>query len=170
MAREDTRMELVTYTDADLALTAAVETDPVVMKELGGPRLPADIPEIHRRRLEGIANGDWWLKIVPEPQGPAAGTIGIWPATWQGREIHETGWTLLPAFQGQGLASAALELLLARARPDPRFSSLHAFPGISNGPSNGLCRKFGFTKLEACDIEYAGRVLRCNHWELGLRD
>lgn len=162
-------MELMTYTDADVGLTEAMECDPETMRELGGPRSRADIPQIHRRRLAAIANGEWWFKIVPEPPGPAAGTIGIWPTTWQGSEIHEMGWMVLPAFQGRGLASAALETILTRARSDSRFSRLHAFPAISSAPSNALCCKFGFSQLEECDFEYAGRTLRCNHWELDLR-
>jgi RimJ/RimL family protein N-acetyltransferase len=161
-------VELLTYTDADIGLTEAIETDPEMMAELGGPIDAEQIPAIHRRRLEGIAAGDWWLKIVPDPSGPPAGTIGIWPATHDGAQIHEIGWMVLPAFQGRGIASAALEAILSRARSDPGFSSIHAFPGVTNGPSNGLCRKFGFERLEERDGAYAGRALRCNHWKLDL--
>jgi hypothetical protein len=41
-------VELAAYTDADLALTEALETDPEVMRELGGPIPRAKLPEIHR--------------------------------------------------------------------------------------------------------------------------
>jgi RimJ/RimL family protein N-acetyltransferase len=163
-------MDLLTYSDADLALTEAIETDPEMMRELGGPRAKAEIPAIHRRRLDRLDGGDWWFKIVPEPSGPPAGTIGLWPTDWRGAPIHEVGWMVLPEFQGRGVASAALEMLLSRARSDPRFSSVHAFPGVTNGPSNALCRKFGFARLEECEVEYAGRALRCNHWELRLSE
>ena len=161
-------MELVPYSDADLGLTEAIECDQEMMAELGGPVARAEIPAIHRRRLDTTANGDWWLKIVPEPSGPPAGTIGIWSREWEGDEIHEVGWMVLPAFQGRGIASAALAMILSRARADPRFRSIHAFPAITNGPSNGLCRKFGFAQIGRCECEYAGRSLTCNHWELRL--
>lgn len=161
-------MELVTYTDSDLPLTEALECDPAVMKELGGPIAKDAIPETHRRRIDAVAQGGWWFKIVPEASGPAAGTIGIWRSEWRGREIHEAGWMVLPSFQGWGIAGSALDRLLALARSDPRFESVHAFPGVSNTPSNALCRRSGFTMLEECDVEYAGRVLRCIHCELGL--
>ena len=162
-------MELRPYSDADLPLTEAMECDPEVMRELGGPVDRAEIPEIHRRRAESVAEGEWWFTIVPDRDGPPAGTIGIWETDWRGDLIHETGWMILPAFQGRGIASQALDLLLARARSEPRFRAVHAFPGISNGPSNALCRKFGFTLVEECDGAYKGEPLRCNHWELRLR-
>jgi RimJ/RimL family protein N-acetyltransferase len=158
-------VELVDYTDADLPLTEALECDPLVMDELGGPIPKAEIPKVHRRRL---ASGGWWLKIIPDTSDRAAGAIGVWPTNWRGHQIHETGWMLLPEFQGRGLASEALELLLRRIRADLSIDSVHAFPSVSNAPSNALCRKFGFALLEQCDGGYAGRTLRCNHWELVL--
>ena len=155
-------MELLRYGDADFALTEALETDPVVMRELGGPIDRARLAEIHQRRL-----GDpWWFKIVPIPSGPPAGTIGIWEKELDGTTIHETGWMVLPSFQGRGVATAALGLLIQRVRDEPRFESMHAFPPVTNTPSNGLCRKFGFSLVGQRDFAYAGRTLRCNHWML----
>jgi hypothetical protein len=67
-------VRLAQYEDADFALTEVLESDPVVMRELGGPTDPARLPEVHARRL-----GDpWWFTIIPDPSGPAVGTIGIW--------------------------------------------------------------------------------------------
>lgn len=162
-------MELLPYSDDDLALTEALESDPEVMRELGGPVPRADLLAIHRKRVSGSGDGgDWWLKIVPEPGGPPAGTIGIWPTRWKGSEIHETGWMVLPEFQGHGIASAALELLLSRARSEPHFERVHAFPAVTNAPSNALCRKFGFVLTGECDVTFRDRPLRVNHWELDL--
>jgi len=104
-------MQLARYTDADLALSEALETDPVVMRELGGPVDPARLPVVHARRV----GEPWYFTIVPEPAGPAVGTIGIWDNELDGLTIHETGWMVLPAFQGRGIASRALGLLIERA-------------------------------------------------------
>ncbi len=156
------RMELLAYTDADFALTEALESDPDVMRELGGPTDPAKLPGVHRRRL-----GDpWWFKIALGPDGPGVGTIGVWEREHGGERLHETGWMVLPAHQGRGIASAALRLLLDRVRPEPAIPSVHAFPPVTNAPSNALCRKFGFTLLDEIDFVYSGRTLRCNHWAL----
>jgi RimJ/RimL family protein N-acetyltransferase len=153
-------VELAAYTDADIELTIALETDPEVMRELGGPIPRERIQGIHERRL-----GDpWWLKIVPEPGEPAAGTIGIWPKELDGDTVHETGWMVLPEYQGRGLASAALARLIELVVADAQFESMHAFPPVSNAPSNALCRKFDFELIGERDFVYAGRQLRCNHW------
>jgi RimJ/RimL family protein N-acetyltransferase len=157
-------VELRAYTDADLALTVALETDPEVMRELGGPRPRTVLDTVHRRRL-----GDpWWFTIVDGPDRTPAGNIGIWASDLEGRAIHETGWMILPAHQGRGLASAALAELLHRARAEPAFSELHAFPGVTNGPSNALCEKFGFSAREEREFEFSGRPLRCRHWVLSV--
>ncbi len=159
-------MELLPYRDADRWLTEALETDATVMAELGGPWPMEAIPAIHARRLDSVAAGLWWYTIVLEPGAPPIGTIGIFGSDIDGRPVSEAAWLILPAFQGRGCASAALGLLLERARDDGRWGAIHALPGITNGPSNGLCRKFGFRLVGEQDVDYGGRTLRCNHWVL----
>jgi RimJ/RimL family protein N-acetyltransferase len=155
-------VELQAYEDRDFWLTEALETDPEVMRELGGPIERTRLLEVHRRRLDD----PWWLKIVPEPGGPAVGTIGVWETRHGDDELFETGWMVLPAHQGRGIASAALTLLIERVEAEPRFPSIHAFPPVTNAPSNALCRKFGFALVGQDDFVYAGRTLHCNHWSL----
>jgi RimJ/RimL family protein N-acetyltransferase len=156
-------VQLQPYTDADFCLTESLDGDPDVMRELGGPIAPERLREIHRRRLDD----PWWLKIVTE-RG-AVGTIGVWPAEHDGHALHETGWMVLPAHQGHGIASAALAMLIERVTAEPRFERIHAFPPVTNAPSNALCRKFGFELLAQADFVYAGRKLHCNHWGLDTR-
>ena len=88
-------MDLLPYGDADIELTEALETDPAVMAELGGPVAAGEIPAIHRRRLATTEGGGWWFVIVPEPGGPRVGTIGIWESETGGERIHEAGWMVL---------------------------------------------------------------------------
>jgi RimJ/RimL family protein N-acetyltransferase len=117
-------------------------------------------------RVKVVQAGDLWFVIEPEP-GVAAGTIGVWPSTEDGVEMFEVGWTVRLSFQGQGIATRALALLIERARAEPRIDSIHAFPGVSNAPSNALCRSAGFTQLEEREVLYRDRKLKVNHWELG---
>ena len=161
-------MKLVDYTDDDLALSVALETDPVVMAELGGPRPLESIEKVHPRRVSPSADGGMWLNIVPEGESEPAGSIGVWWGEWQDTELWEVGWMLLPQFHGRGLGSQALGMLIERLREAPKFDVVHAFPGASNAPSNGLCRKFGFELLDSGEVAFAGRPLMVNHWALRL--
>lgn len=162
-------MKLIPYTDADIALTEAAECDPAMMAHLGGPWPREAIPEIHRKRLEYIAKGAWYLKIIPDASGVAAGTISFWESEHKGEKFHEVGWMVLPAFQGRGIATAAVNMLVTRVRAEGKIPAIHAFPGADNAASNAICRKLGFVLLEQADIEYKGRPLHCNHWRLDLR-
>jgi RimJ/RimL family protein N-acetyltransferase len=145
-----------------------MQTDPVVMSELGGPLPSEEIPALHRRRLESVATDPWWFVIVTG-DNESAGEIGIWETDHDGSTVHETGWMLARRFHGRGLASTALGLLIDRARAEPRFEQVHAWPGVSNAASNALCRKFGFELLGEEDGGYRDAKLRVNHWVLTLR-
>jgi RimJ/RimL family protein N-acetyltransferase len=155
-----TQVALRAYTDADYGLTEALETDPAVMHQLGGPIDRERLPDIHARRLDD----PWWFKVVVDDE--PVGTIGIWETDHLGEAIHETGWMVLPAHQGRGIASAALRELIGRVREEPAFPSMHAFPPVTNAPSNALCRKSGFLLLGETEVVYAGRRLQVNHWVL----
>lgn len=159
-------MELVPYSDADLWLTEALETDERVMAELGGPWPHHDIQGIHEDRLEVTDRGTWWFTLVPSPGSRPVGMLGIFESQHDGETITEAGWSVLPEQQGNGYASAGLRLLLERVRADGRWGAIHAFPAVTNTPSNALCRKFGFEHHGQVTVDYGGRSLRCNHWRL----
>ena len=60
--------------------------------------------------------------------------------------------------------------IIELAKEDGKHRFMHAFPSVDNPPSNAICRKLGFTFLEACDFEFPpGNPLRCNDWRLDLR-
>jgi RimJ/RimL family protein N-acetyltransferase len=167
MAEMTPSVRLRPYADSDRWLTEAIETSPVMMADLGGPLPAADIPGIHRRRLEGMAADRlWYFTVDLEPDGQTVGTICLWSDAYEGGRRSEAGWAVLEEFQGRGIATEALRLLVERAREDGRWGDIHAFTGASNGPSNAVCRKGGFTCMGEETVHYAGRRLRCNHWVL----
>lgn len=148
-------------------LTVALETDPRVMAELGGPWTEEEARATHKRRIATVSeDGNWWFVIVPEPGQPPVGTIGVWASEIEGQAVSEAGWMILPEHQGRGHASEALRLLIERARADGRWGDIHACPGATNGPSNALCRKLGFEQIGTVMADYAGRNFPCNHWVL----
>ncbi len=76
---------------------------------------------------------------------------------------------VLSAFQGRRVASRALELILGIARSEEQFDRIHAFPSVTNQPSNALCRRFGFELMEETDFLYRGAQLRVKRLGAGAR-
>jgi RimJ/RimL family protein N-acetyltransferase len=164
-------MELRDITMEDLPLYERMLTDAEVMAELGGPLPREGLRDKLGEIVEGVERGDtWYSVIVPDEGGPGAGTVCIWEHEDRGERLQEIGWMLVPEHQGRGLATAAVRAILDRARADRRWSAIHAFPGLTNGASNAICRKTGFTHVGEADVQYAGRTLRCNHWRLDLAE
>jgi RimJ/RimL family protein N-acetyltransferase len=145
----------------DVESYVRMRCDPVMMADLGGelPRegMAAKVAHDAREAAEGIS----LLKmIIPDETAPdvVAGTVTL----WREESLSEIGWMVLPEFQGRGLAKAAVRELLESA--GDRWGPIHAFPGVENGASNGICRSLGFEFLGEQEKTFAGRVLRSNHW------
>jgi RimJ/RimL family protein N-acetyltransferase len=109
------------------------------------------------------------FKIIDDATGEAVGSVGYWDKTWRGEEIYEVGWSVVPPFQGRGIASSTTAQAIGFARSEGRHRFMHAFPSVGNGASNAICRKVGFTLLEECEFEYPpGSLMQCNDWRLDL--
>lgn len=140
-----------------------------MMVHLGGPRTKEQIAEAHQRRLDLMARGGAHMfKIVPDDSEEPMGSIGFWETEHHGAKVFEMGWFVRREFQGQGVATAAGELTLDKARAIRKLTAMHAFPAVSNVASNTICRKLGFELISPMDFEFAGRPLRCNDWRLDL--
>ena len=159
-------MKLQNISTDDLSLYESFYCDPRMMAHLGGPWLQELMPQKLLRDVESVKSGRAWVfKIIPdETSGSAAGSVCIWEHSWCGERINEIGWMILPQFQGRGLATEAVGAILDKAQAEERLGTVHAFPSTTNSPSNAICRKMGFSLIEECDLEYAGHLLRCNHW------
>ena len=138
---------------------------------LGGPESAEKLAERQAKyeRLPDSGTG-WMFKIVDEETGEAVGSVGYWDKTWREQEVYETGWSVLPAFQGRGFAVEATNQAIELARSDGKHRYLHAFPSVENGASNAICRKLGFSLLGEYEFEYPpGNFMQCNDWRLDLQ-
>ncbi|MFF2063780.1 GNAT family N-acetyltransferase [Streptomyces sp. NPDC058200] len=165
------RVGLEPWSESDLDLLRAANA-PELMNHLGGPETEEQLLKRHRRYVELSADRTGkgrMFRVVLLPDGEAVGTIGFWEQTWQGQQVYETGWAVLAAFQGRGIAAAATAAVVERARAEKKHRYLHAFPSVSNPPSNALCRRAGFSLQDECEVEYPpGHVMHCNDWRLEL--
>jgi RimJ/RimL family protein N-acetyltransferase len=141
--------------------------DPAMTEFLGGPESPEKLAE-RQRRYE--APGAGMFKIIDEDTGEGIGSVGFWDREWRDRTVYETGWMVIPAFQGRGVAVEATRQAIELARETGRHRFMHAFPKVVNGASNAICRKLGFDLLGEYDFEYPpGTAIRCNDWRLDLQ-
>ena len=156
-------VQLEPWGDDDLPLLHALLGDPVMMEHLGGPESPEKIVE---RQARYVGNPGA-LKIVVD--GVGAGWVGFWEREWRDEQVYEIGWSVLPGFQGRGVAAAATRLALEAARASDGPRTVHAFPPPANGPSNAICRKTGFTFLGEVEFEYPKGVFgSSNDWVYDL--
>jgi RimJ/RimL family protein N-acetyltransferase len=153
----------------DLDLLQRLLGDPRMMEHLGGPESPEKIRKRHARYLAMTGPGRIFA-ITLGPERQPVGSVGYWEMPgWLGDTVWEAGWSVLREFQGQGIATRGIVLATARAAAEGIHRSVHAFPSVDNGPSNAVCRKAGFTLLDAHDFEYLpGFMLRCNDWAFEL--
>src|SRR4029453_15640581 len=114
---------------------------------LGGPESDEKVLDRHRRYIER----DGMFRIVLLPEREVVGSTGYWEKTWQGADVYETGWGVLPEYQGRGIAAAGVRPVAARAAAQGSRRYLHAYPSIENRPSNAVCRKVGFELLGQYD-------------------
>jgi len=169
----ESAVRLESWGEHDLPLLQALLGDPAMMAHLGGPESPEKIAERQARYEadERLADSgkSRMFKIVYTTTREGIGWVGYWQRRWLDAPVYEMGWSVLPSFQGRGIAgmATAQAIRVARARGALRF--LHAFPSANNLPSNAICRKLGFTLLGVCELEYPpGQLMLCNDWQLDL--
>ncbi|MFJ7587039.1 GNAT family N-acetyltransferase [Streptomyces sp. NPDC097617] len=145
------------------------KNEPVMTEFLGGPEPAAKLLD-RQRRYEALSAREpaagRMFRVVWTPDGDLAGdpaggggtrsvgSVGFWEREWRGEPVYESGWGVLPEFQGHGLAVAALTGLLAYVRAHGSRDSVHAFPGTDHPASNAVCRRAGFEYLGDVDFEY----------------
>jgi RimJ/RimL family protein N-acetyltransferase len=140
-----------------------------MMAELGGPVPRESIPAKVASDVADVETHGAWI-FIAEEDDQAVGHVCIWDHDEDGERITEIGWMVLPEFQGRGLGREATRTILDRARAEGCWDVVHAFPGVTNAPSNGVCRSLGFELVgERAIIGFNDRPLRANHWRLDLR-
>lgn len=163
-------VRLEPWDEADYPLVVKVMGDPRMTEHLGGPESPEKLADRHQRYVRLAASGKGRMfKIVDVATGQPAGSVGYWERSWRGEDVYEIGWSVIPEFQGRGIAAAATAQALEAARREGKHRFVHAVPSIDNGPSNAICRKLGFVLLEECEFEFPpGNPMRGNDWRLDL--
>ena len=170
----DGEVSLRPYAEGDMWVLEKTLGDPSQMVYLNGPESPETLVKRHKLfvALSADPGAGCMYTITAGPENAPAGNVGYWERDEDGQKGWETGWFVLPEFQGKGIATAATRLLVNHvAKLDRRF--LYATPSVDNGPSNAICRNVGFVLTRDEESEYppnSGKSLHVNVWRLDLKE
>jgi RimJ/RimL family protein N-acetyltransferase len=157
-------IRLESWSERDEPLLQQLLGVPEMTEHVGGPESTDKIAE---RQARYQVPGSRQYRIVVD--GEDAGWVGYWEREWLGEKVWETGWSVLPGFQGRGVASEATRQLIEIARAERTLRYVHAYPSLDNAPSNAICRKVGFELAGDYEFEYPkGNLMRCNDWRYDL--
>lgn len=172
-ARAGGGVRLRRWTDADLPILEGSNTAEMT-RFLGGPESPQQLRHRHEVYLRGWDAGTSRMFAIVSARGEPLGGIGVWVSSLpNGSDAWETGWSVLPHAQRQGVAKAALALLIDDlrgriARGDAAQQPLTASPSVANTGSNALCRGVGFEWTGTLVEEFRDAQLTLNVWVLDL--
>lgn len=87
-----------------------------MMEHLGAPEDDERLVARHRRYVDAAAGSSSFVFVIRAGgHREVAGQVVFWETTWRDEPIYEMGWSVLPEYQGRGIASAAVALAVAAA-------------------------------------------------------
>ncbi|GAA1954234.1 GNAT family N-acetyltransferase [Microbacterium deminutum] len=150
----------------DLPLLERYNT-PEMTRHLGGPET-AELLALRQARYLRLWETDEARMFRIEQDGAPVGGIGYWQVEHDGVPAWESGWSVEPQWQGQGIAREALRLVIRRVATDASRTLLVAYPGVANAASNALCRGAGFEQRGSATLPWRGGELEVNNWVLDM--
>ncbi|MGG4490412.1 GNAT family N-acetyltransferase [Metabacillus idriensis] len=161
------QIQINSWEDKDLELLVKLNA-PEMMEHLGGSESKQQILKRHKRYLE-LGDKGKMFSIRQSPDFEAVGSVGYWQTTWNDENVYEIGWSVLPQFQGRGIATIAVKLAINETIREKRYKYVHAFPSVENPASNAICRKLNFSFISDCEFEYPpGNLMQCNNWRMKI--
>ena len=160
-------LELRPITMDDLPLYEALpdrSADDVGARRPAGAR--GSCPTSSAAIVDDVQDGTVWYDVIVE-DGADVGTVCVWDRR-RGGASTEIGWMVLPEHQGRGLASAAVEEVLRRAREEPRWDA-HRRPSrrdewrVERDLPQGRVHQ-----ARRARRRLRGRTLRCAHWRVDV--
>jgi RimJ/RimL family protein N-acetyltransferase len=145
------RMRLRPIGAADETLYCGVYTDVDLMRQVASPLSWSEAQRAFalaiRANLDAHSRGRYW---VISAFGFDVGLLGVTGTLLAADQLQcEVGAIVLRAWQGQGLAAAAIALLADHVFGSSSVARLHTRHAGNNGSAGGLMRKLGFTAVAA---------------------
>lgn len=152
-------IELAPWGDADLAVLHRANT-PELTRHLGGPEDDDALAARHAEYLTGGGDVRMFRIVV---DGSDAGYAGWWAQDHEGEPANEVGCVVEPAWQGRGVATAAVAEVVRRALAAGGGRPVVGYGHVGNAASEALCRRVGFT-LEGTGVFPGEPPVTVNVW------
>src|SRR4051794_26703664 len=117
-------VQLVPWSADDFWLLERCNT-PEMTAYLGGPETAEQLVTRHHRYVANESAGGMYT--IRTSEGETAGSIGYWEHEEVDETVWETGWAILPEYQGRGLATAAIAEVAKVAAAAGTHRTLHAY-------------------------------------------
>ena len=167
----NTIVDIRPYSEGDKWILQRTLGDPNETTYLGGLESEEKLQKRHKKYLalsKKPRTGCMFVITIGTNNTPV-GTVGYWERDWDEQQVWEVGWSVLPEYQRQGIATAATGILINFVKKLRSHRYIFAYPSVNNSPSNAICRKLGFTLIGDRNFEYPpGNILHCNIWRLDL--
>ena len=153
------RLTLRSWRETDRDAFAALNADPEVMRDLGGPFVRADSDAKFDRYRATFRRNGFSRLAIEERQGAFAGYAGIMPAGPDhplGPHI-EIGWRLTSALWGKGYATEAAEAVLRDAFERLGLAEILAYTAAENVRSQAVMERLGMQRDPLRDFSTPGR-------------
>ena len=167
----NTIVEIRPYSEGDQWILRKTLGDPNETKHLGGSESENKLRKRHKKyvALSKDPQSGCMFVITTGNKKTPVGTVGYWERDEAEQKVWEVGWSVIPEYQRQGIATAATRLLVDFVTKLHSHRYIFSYPSVNNQASNAICRKLGFTLTGNRDFEYPpGNILHCNIWRLDL--
>jgi RimJ/RimL family protein N-acetyltransferase len=149
------RLTLRSWREDDRAAFAALNADPEVTEDLGGPLRRADSDaKFDRYRVTFDRHGfSRWA--IDDPRGLVVGYAGVMPSP-AGHPLGphaDIGWRLVRSVWGQGYATEAARAALVDAFGRVGLDEVLAYTSADNARSQAVMRRLGFRREPERDFD-----------------
>ncbi len=155
--RTTDRLVLRPFRDTDLEPWVAMNTDPEVMKYLGGKPLSREESEAIttgvNQRYE--TDGTGFLAIERRSDGAFLGACGLQREPWYPDDM-ELGWRLAREYWGHGYATEAASSWMAYGFTELELPRIISITDTPNERSIAVMRRLGMTFDHAAELEEDG--------------
>lgn len=147
------RLTLRHFCLQDAEAFAALNADPLVMADLGGPLSRRDSDAKLDRYIAALEKSGFARYVVEDKQGSFLGYTGLMLREFDPLGLHyDLGWRLNRAAWGHGYVTEAAAAVLKNALPDPAVPEILAYTGPDNVRSQNVMRRLKLQRRPELDF------------------